>query len=89
MSQLTQDIKRLKAYHMMLKYIICISYMCLHRLTLSVVFLLNAKELLNCATRLLEFELKRSEAVRTLNVRLRQHAQEMDARSSVSSARYW
>eukprot|EP00913_Durusdinium_trenchii_P017106 g16089.t1 len=47
------------------------------------------EELLNCATRLLEFELKRSEAVRTLNVRLRQHAQEMDARSSVSSARYW
>lgn len=36
------------------------------------------EELLNAATRLLEFELKRSEAVRTLNVRLRQHARDME-----------
>lgn len=36
------------------------------------------EELLNCASRLLEFELKRSEAVRSLNVRLRQHAQQME-----------
>eukprot|EP00434_Breviolum_minutum_P011895 symbB.v1.2.010495.t2/scaffold647.1/size176639/3 len=36
------------------------------------------EELLNAATRLLEFELKRSEAVRTLNVKLRQHARDME-----------